>query len=135
MNNLRTANTVKGVLIASLLALTFACGYGSNYSNPSGGGGGNAPAISQLNPNSATAGGAAFMMTVTGKNFATKAVVNWNNAAQTTTYVSSTQLTISVPASMIASSGTAQVTVTNPGTTGIYGVPAQTSAAVSFTIN
>ena len=135
MKSFRTANTVKAVLIVSLLALTLACGYGSNYSNPGGGGGGSAPAISQLNPNSATAGGAAFTLTVMGKNFATKAVVNWNNAAQTTTYVSTTQLTISVPASMIANSGMAQVTVTNPGTTGIYGVPGQTSAPMSFTIN
>ena len=137
MNNLRT---IKTVLIAGLITLTLACGYGSNYSNPSGSGTGSAPAISQLNPNSATAGGDAFTLTVTGSNFAAKAVVNWNGTAQTTTWVSGTQLTIAVPSAMIANSGTVQITVTNPavtGTGGIYGggSPAQTSTAMNFTIN
>lgn len=135
MKNLCTAKTVKTVLLVGLLALTLACGYSSNYSKPSGSGSGSAPAISQLNPASTTAGSAAFTLTVMGSNFATNAAVNWNGAAQTTKYVSGTQLTIAVPASMIANSGTVQVTVTNPGTTGIYGTPAQTSAAMAFTIN
>jgi hypothetical protein len=138
MNNLRT---IKTVLIAGLLTLTLACGYSSNYSNPSSGSGtGSAPAISQLNPNSVTAGGDAFTLTVTGSNFAAKAVINWNGTAQTTSYVSGTQLTVAIPASMIMSAGTVQITVTNPavaGSGGIYGggSPAQTSTAMSFTIN
>ena len=80
-------------------------------------------------------------MTVNGSNFGTKAVVNWNGVAQTgTTYLSSSQLTVAIPAAMIAASGTVQVTVTNPGTpgSGIYGTGAtlaETSPAVDFTIN
>ncbi len=128
--------TLQTMSLVSIIAITLACGY-SSKSTPAVAG--TIPSITQLNPNAATAGGAAFVLTVNGTNFGTKAVVNWNGAAQTTTYVSSTQLTASVPASMIAASGTAQVTVTNPssGGNGIYGggTMAETSAAMDFTIN
>jgi IPT/TIG domain-containing protein len=131
--------TVKTTLLITLLAFGLACGYSAKSTPPAAG---TMPAIAQLNPNTATAGEAAFTLTVNGSNFGTKAVVNWNGAAQTatTTYVSSSQLTVTIPAAMIAASGTAQVTVTNPGTpgSGIYGTGAtlaETSTAVDFTIN
>jgi|SRR5579871_1707732 len=131
--------TVKTTLLITLLAFGLACGYSSKSYPPVAG---TMPAIAQLNPNSATAGEAAFTLTVNGSNFGTKAVVNWNGVAQTTgtTYVSSSQLTVAIPAAMVAASGTVPVTVTNPGTSGsgIYGsggtLP-ETSAAVDFTIN
>jgi hypothetical protein len=131
--------TVQAISLVTLIALTLACGYSSKAAAPVAG---TMPAISQLNPESATAGGDAFTLTVTGSNFGTKAVVNWNGTAQTanTSYMSGTQLTVAVPASLIATSGTVSVTVTNPGTagTGIYGTGAtlaETSASMSFTIN
>ena len=131
--------TVYTTLIATLIALTLACGYSAKTTPPVAG---TVPAIAQLSPTAATAGGAAFMLTVGGSNFGAKAVVNWNGAAQTanTTYVSGGQLTVAVPASAIATSGTVQVTVTNPGTTGtgIYGTGGtlpETSTSMSFTIN
>ena len=127
--------TVNTILLGTLIAVTLACG----YSKPSGSGAGSMPAIATLNPTSAHAGDATFMLTVNGSNFASKATVNWNSTAQTTTYVTAGQLTISVPASAVAAAGTVQVTVTNPATSsgGIYGggTPAQTSTAVTFTIN
>jgi hypothetical protein len=131
--------TVKTMFLVALLALSLACGYSSKTTPPVAG---TTPAISQLNPDSATAGGDAFTLTVTGSNFGSKAVVNWNGTAQTsnTTYVSGTQLTVAVPASMIANSGAVQITVTNPGNpgTGIYNTGAtlpETSASMNFTIN
>ncbi len=130
--------TVSTTLLATLIALTLACGYSAKTTPPVAG---TVPAIAQLSPNAATAGGAAFMLTVDGSNFGSKAVVNWNGTAQAaTTYVSGGQLTVAVPASAIAASGTVQVTVTNPGTTGtgIYGTGGtlpETSTAMSFTIN
>jgi hypothetical protein len=131
--------TVKTTFLAALLAFSLACGYSSKTTPPVAG---TMPAISQLNPDSATAGGTAFTLTVTGSNFGSKAVVNWNGTAQTsnTTYVSGTQLTVTVPGSLIANSGTVQITVTNPGNpgTGIYGTGAtlaETSASMNFTIN
>jgi sugar lactone lactonase YvrE len=84
------------------------------------------PTITTLSPNSATAGGAAFTLTVNGTGFVSGAVVNWNRTALSTSYVSATQLTAGVPASLIASAGSASVTVTTTG---------GTSAGATFTIN
>ena len=135
MKTSQTRNTIKAAAIAALTVLTLACGYSSKMM-PAGAG--SVPAITQLNPAAATAGEAAFTLTLTGTNFGTKAVVNWNGVAQTTTDVSATQLTIMVPASDVAASGSATITVTNPGTSGgIYGggtLP-ETSAPMSFAIN
>jgi len=130
--------TVKTLSLVSFIALTLACGYSAKSTPPVAG---TVPTIMQLSPDSASAGGAAFTLTVTGTNFGTKAVVNWNGVAQTTntTYVSGTELTVAVPASLIMNSGTAQITVTNPasGGNGIYGggTQAETSSATEFTIN
>ncbi len=72
------------------------------------------PAITALSPATATAGGDAFTLTVTGSNFVTGAVVRWNGADRTTTFVSATELTAQIPASDIAAAGTASITVVNP---------------------
>jgi len=139
MKTFQPLKPVNTILLAALLALTVACGYSSKTTPPVAG---TMPAISQLNPDSATAGGAAFVLTVDGTNFGTKAVVNWNGVAQTanTTYVSGSQLTVAVPASAIATAGTVTVTVTNPAVagTGQYGSGgklAETSAVMDFTIH
>jgi len=139
MKTLCHATTVKTAFVAALIALTLACGYSSKTTPPVAG---TIPAITQLNPDAATAGGAAFVLTVDGSNFNSKSVVNWNGVAQTanTTYVSASQLTATIPAAMIANAGNAMVTVTNPATsgTGTYGsggTLAETSSAVTFTIN
>jgi hypothetical protein len=54
-----------------------------------------------------------FTLTVTGTNFTSDAVVNWNGAAQPTTFVSATQLTASIPPSVAAFPGKVAVTVQN----------------------
>jgi trimeric autotransporter adhesin len=54
-----------------------------------------------------------FTLTVNGTNFTNDAVINWNGARQATTFVSATQLTAAIPASLPASAGTVAVTVTN----------------------
>jgi hypothetical protein len=139
---MKPTQTLKPIITAALialLALGVACGYSSKMTAPVAG---TLPAIADLAPASATAGGAAFTLTVNGTNFGSKAVVNWNGAAQATatTFVSGSQLMVAVPASAIATSGTVTVTVTNPGNpgTGIYGTGAtlpETSTAMNFTIN
>jgi IPT/TIG domain len=88
-----------------------------------------APTITTLSPTSATAGGAAFTLTVNGTNLDAASVVNFNGAARTTTFVSSTQVTAAITAGDIAAAGTPSVTVTNPAPGG------GTSAGVTFTIN
>jgi len=139
MNTLHTVKIVKTSLLVAAFALTSACGYSSkNYAPVAGA----MPAIMQLSPDTATAGGGAFTLTVNGSNFSTKAVVNWNGTAQTanTTYVSTNQLTVAVPASLISIAGAVSVSVTNPATpgTGTYGsgaTLAETSQPADFTIN
>ncbi|MFZ1140709.1 MAG: IPT/TIG domain-containing protein [Candidatus Sulfotelmatobacter sp.] len=137
MKTSQTLQAVKATLLATLTALTLACGYSAKTTPPSAG---TVPTIAALSPSSATAGSPAFILTVNGTNFGTKAAVNWNGTAQTTTYVSGNQLTVAVPAAAIATSGTVTVTVTNPGTpgTGMYGTGgtlAETSSPMDFTVN
>jgi hypothetical protein len=72
------------------------------------------PSITTLTPSSAQAGDPAFTLTVDGADFVNGAVVQWNGADRTTTFVSSTQLTAEIPAGDIAAVGTAQVQVANP---------------------
>jgi len=54
-----------------------------------------------------------FTLTVTGTNFTSDAVVNWNGAPQPTTFASATQLSASISAAEAAFPGTAGVTVSN----------------------
>jgi hypothetical protein len=88
-----------------------------------------APTISSISPATAVAGSGNFTLTITGTNFVNGAVVRWNGNPRPTTFVSSTQLTAAIPASDIATAGTANVTVFNPAPGG------GESGAVTFTIN
>jgi len=95
--------------------LTFAagCGGGSGSttppptSNP-------VPSITSLSPASAAVGAAAQTLTITGTGFLSSSTVTFNGAAHTATYVSSTQLTISLTAADEATAGSFAVVVTNP---------------------
>ena len=69
--------------------------------------------ISSLSPSFATSGGPSFTLTVNGIQFNSGSVVDWNGVPLTTTFVSSTQLTAFVPASLIAVAGTANISVAN----------------------
>lgn len=74
------------------------------------------PTATSLSPTTTTAGSGNFYLTVNGSNFTPGAVVRWNGADRTTTFVSATQLSVAIPASDVASAKTAAVTVANPGT-------------------
>lgn len=87
-----------------------------------------APSLTSVLPGSATAGGAAFTLTVNGNNFISNAVINWNGTALSTSFINSTQLTATVPSANIAVAGTANITVFNPAPGG------GTSTAAGFTI-
>ena len=87
-----------------------------------------APAITSLSPSRASAGGQAFTLTVNGTDFVSSSIVRWNNSDRPTTFVTAFQLQASIPASDVASAGTAQVTVFNPAPGG------GTSRALTFTI-
>ncbi len=79
--------------------------------------------LSGLSPSSATAGGQAFTLTINGSGFLTNSVVQWNGSALSTTYVSANQLSASVPGSLIAAQGTANITVINAGAVTSNSIP------------
>ena len=85
------------------------------------------PVITALSPSSATSGGPAFTLTVNGSGFLSGSVVDWNGSPLTTSYVNAGQLTASVTVGLIAASGTANITVVNPG--------GAASNTLTFTIN
>jgi uncharacterized protein (TIGR03437 family) len=82
-----------------------------------------------LNSNSMIEGGNAFTLTVTGSGFMSSSKVEWNGTPLSTNYVSPNRLTASVPASLIASPGTATITVDNPG--GMNSLPATFNVSVA----
>ncbi len=67
------------------------------------------PRITSISPETTLAGGPAFTLIVIGTNFVSDSVVRWNGSPRPTTFVNSTQLTAEIPASDIATAGTASV--------------------------
>lgn len=86
-----------------------------------------APVISSMSPAYTNAGGAGFTLTVNGSGFSSQSTVAWGSTALSTQYVSAAQLKAQVPASNIASAGTASITVQTPG--------AGTSNTMSFEVD
>jgi hypothetical protein len=78
-------------------------------------------------PTSTTHGTGNILLTVMGSNFVPGAVVKWNGAERSTTFVDAGHLTVAIPASDVSAAGTASLTVNNPNATD--------SGAVTFTIN
>ncbi len=72
------------------------------------------PVAVSTSPSAVASGGSNFVLTVKGSEFVRGAVVNWNGASRTTTWVSSTKLVADIPWSDISKPGTAQITVVNP---------------------
>jgi hypothetical protein len=73
------------------------------------------PTLSSLSPGSVIAGSGGFTLTLNGTNFIPGSVVQVNGSNRTTTFVSSTQLTATIPAGDVASAGNLSVSVVNPG--------------------
>jgi uncharacterized protein (TIGR03437 family) len=70
------------------------------------------PAISLLDPGSATAGDAPFSLKVEGSNFVSGvSAVYWNGQQRSTTFVSGSELLAQISAADIATPGNAQITV------------------------
>jgi len=84
------------------------------------------PNIGGLSPAVRTAGSAPFAMIITGQYFTPASTVKWGSTSLTATYISQTQLTAQVPATLITSASTPLVTVTNS---------AGTSGSATITVN
>jgi len=100
------------------------------------------PVIAAIVPASQLHGGSDFTLTVSGSNINANAVVNWNATPQpNTAHPMANTLSVTIPAADIATAGTVQVSVTNPGSStpgGPYGgmnTPSETSNNMTFTIN
>ncbi|MGD0942146.1 MAG: IPT/TIG domain-containing protein [Terracidiphilus sp.] len=78
-----------------------------------------------LSPAFAIAAGAAFTLTISGSNFTPTSTSKWGSDLRKTTFVCETRLTAVVPASLIATSGSARGTITTA---------AGVSSAAAFTI-
>ncbi|HLK57529.1 MAG TPA: hypothetical protein VKU00_13260 [Chthonomonadaceae bacterium] len=89
-----------------------------------------APVLASLSPTSADAGSSALTLTLKGSDFASGDVVQWIASHHTTplatTFISSSKLQATVPASLIASPGKASVNVIQTG--------GATSSSKTFTI-
>jgi Subtilase family len=87
------------------------------------------PAVTILAPNNALAGSGAFTLTVTGTNFVSTSVVNFNGVARATSFQNSTQVSATILSGDVASGGAFPVTVTSPAPGG------GTSTSATFTVN
>ncbi|HEY7428820.1 MAG TPA: hypothetical protein VH682_31610, partial [Gemmataceae bacterium] len=72
--------------------------------------------ITALSTVSATAGSPDLPLTVTGSNFLANSVVTWNGTALPTTFVNSTTLQTTIPASDLTNAGKGNIAVSIPGT-------------------
>ena len=87
------------------------------------------PTITSLSPTAATAGAAAQTLTINGTNFLSTSTVTYKSVAHTPTFVSATQLKITLSTTDQATAGTYAVVVTNPAPGG------GASNSLNFTVN
>jgi len=86
------------------------------------------PSLTALALGSIAAGSAGATITISGSDFISGSVAQWNGSSRTTTFVNNTQLTVAIPASDLTTVGVAQIAVFNPAPGG------GTSNSLSFTI-
>jgi hypothetical protein len=119
-------------LVILLTIVAAGCGgYGSNSMPVTGA----ASNISTLVPNNTGTGAPSFTMTINGTGFSTNSVIFFNNVAEPTTFVSTTQIMAMIPSTAVAATGTMPVFVRVTTGGGIYGPTSQNSNTVNFTVN
>ena len=74
-----------------------------------------AAVLASSSPAGLTHGSGNTQLTLTGSGFIPGVAVTWNGTYRTTTYVSATKVTLAIPASDLASAGTASLVAVNPG--------------------
>lgn len=105
-----------GLLLAILL--TVGCGApGIRDPKVTFGTGFSPPAVMALSPSTVPVNSTPFIMTVSGNNFGTDAVVFWNNMPQSTRFLSSTQLLVAITDADLTQFGLAHVFVRTGGLT------------------
>jgi hypothetical protein len=72
------------------------------------------PFITSIDPDTVTAGGQPFTLTVNGTNFQTGSQIIFYSSPLPTSFVSTNQLTAEIPAALIMAAGKKPITVANP---------------------
>lgn len=83
------------------------------------------PGLLTINPTQATAGDAAFTLTVTGEDLQAGDTAYFGGTQLATTYVSPTQLTAQVPTSALAAAGEVAVTLRSSESQSVFSAPQQ----------
>jgi len=73
-----------------------------------------APALYSISPDAVTAGDPDTVLTVSGTDFSAQSVVYFGSAALATIFQNATQLTATIPSSLLVSTGTFSITVATP---------------------
>jgi len=89
--------------------------------------GATAAALSSSSSSTLTHGSGNTNLTLTGSNFQPGVAVTWNGSYRTTTITDSTHVTVAIPSSDLAATGSATIVATNPG--------ASASNSLHITIN
>ena len=116
------------IVVLDVSWLLAGCG-GGGYHSPPPSPSNPVPTITSLSPNSVAAGSTTFTLIVTGTNFLSSSMVQWNGSARPTMFASGTQVQGQISAADVAASGSVNVTVLNPSPGG------GTSSAASFAIS
>lgn len=87
------------------------------------------PRLTQMSPDTATAGGAGFTIILSGTNFTNSTGVLWNGVNLPATFISATRVTAIVSAAQIGAAGVVNVQTRNSA------IPDATTSALPFTIN
>lgn len=146
MKPARTLKTVQTALLVAGIAFTMACGYSHSMTPATAG---NMPMIISLNQTTVTHGVAVSPFVASGTNFdagtnAAFITITFNGTStKMTTQVGGTAAastaTTMIPMGFFTTAGTAQITVTNPGTPGRPGYGGgtnpETSAPMNLTVN
>jgi hypothetical protein len=72
------------------------------------------PVINSIQPTSTIVGSGAFTLTITGTNFITTSVAQWNDAVRSTLFISPTRLQAAISTTDTSSYGLARINVFNP---------------------
>ncbi len=125
----KTSTAGIGVALLAVLIIAACGGGGTSQVTPPNNNDNPVPTVSTLSPSSAAVGAAAQTLTINGSNFLSSSTVTYNGAVHTASFVSSSQLSISLTISDQSAAGTFAVVVHNPTPGG------GASNSVDFTVN
>jgi FG-GAP-like repeat len=103
-----TSSRLLGAVAASILLLLLP-GIAKSGTGPNP-----VPILYPIIPAAVSPGSSNYTLTLAGADFVAGSTVYWNGTALSTTFVSTSQLTATVPSSSLASPGTATITVISP---------------------